>query len=530
MKAPDLNHLFMQAPVAICIVSGANYKVELVNERMLQFLGRTAEILGQPLQQTLTEAKEQGLLTILETVRTTRQPYYVSNFPAVININGVREARYFNLVFKPYFIDANEAESTGIFCVAHNVTEAVMAQRILEEEKHRTALALETGGLGIIATEWQSDTVTADKRANEIFGFESSQPLNAYVERIHPEDRSLRQKAVEAGMANGSFDFEARLLFPDGSIRWMHSRGMIKKNEAGDVTGSFGLVQDITPQKQFAQTLHNEVAQRTAELEIANQTLRQLNEDLLRSNANLEEFARAASHDLKEPVRKMQVFTSRLKETLGNRLNDEEKDIFQRMERAAERMGLLVDDLLEYAHLGNTQGHHEQIDLNQKLSRILSDLELLIEEKNATIDIGPLPVVKGQRRQIQQLFQNLLSNALKYSRAGVPPHVTITANIIKAEDLDIPHGATKGQRFHQIKVADNGIGFQPEDAEKIFQVFTRLHGKDEYAGTGIGLSIAKKVVENHNGYIYATGQPGKGAEFTILLPADENDEKALDEN
>ncbi|RYZ26317.1 MAG: HAMP domain-containing histidine kinase, partial [Chitinophagaceae bacterium] len=215
---------------------------------------------------------------------------------------------------------------------------------------------------------------------------------------------------------------------------------------------------------------------------------------------------------------------------LGTRLNDEAKDIFRRMERAAERMGLLVDDLLEYAHFGSAQGQQEKINLNEKLSRILSDLELMIAEKDATIDIEPLPVVKGQRRQIQQLFQNLLTNALKYSRPDVAPHVTITANVVNAADLDIPQDTYKSQCFHQIKVTDNGIGFQPEDAEKIFQVFTRLHGKDEYAGTGIGLSIAKKVVENHNGYIYATGQPGKGAEFTVLLPADESDAKALDNN
>ena len=332
MKAPDLNQLFLQAPVAICIVSGPDYIVDLVNERMLQFLGRTTDIVNKPLQQTLTEAKEQGLLSILEKVRTTKQPQYISHFPAVILIDGERVDRYFDLVFKPYYLAQEETEPTGIFCVAHNVSDSVKAKQRLEEEKQRTALALETGGLGMLATDWGSGTVTADKRTNEIFEIEGGQPLDVYLSRIHPEDLPLREKAIREGIDNGSFTFEARLQLPNKKIRWIQLRGLIKKTSEG-VTGSFGLVQDITAQKEFALTLHNEVEQRTAELKVANTTLQQLNDDLLRSNANLEEFARAASHDLKEPVRKMQVFASRLKETLSTRLSEEEKDI---LKKAAE--------------------------------------------------------------------------------------------------------------------------------------------------------------------------------------------------
>lgn len=181
MKNSDLAQLFMQAPVAICIVSGPQYVVELVNERMLQFLGRNEGIVGHPLQQSLTEVREQGLLTILEKVRTTGRSSYISNFPAVILINGIREARYFNLAFKPYYVIQGETVPTGIFCVAHNVTDAVLALQKLEEEKQRTALALETGELGMLATDWNSHTATADKRTNEIFGLEGVQPLEAYL-------------------------------------------------------------------------------------------------------------------------------------------------------------------------------------------------------------------------------------------------------------------------------------------------------------------------------------------------------------
>ena len=520
MKATDLAHLFMQAPVAICIVSGPQYIVELVNERMLQFLGRTIAIVGHPLQQTLTEAREQGLVNILERVRTTGEPFYTNNFPAVILINGVREARYFNLVFKPYFMTPEEKEPSGIFCVAHNVTEAVLAHQKLEEEKRRTTLALETGGLGMIVSNWETNSVQCDPRAAELFGLDASASLEAFTERINPDDRHLRQKAIEQALLIGSFDFEMRLLFPNGGICWLRSRGFLNKTTEGKVTGSFGVVQDITAQKEFALALRREVEQRTAELEVANKALQQANAGLLRSNAALEEFARAASHDLKEPVRKMRVFASRLRETLGSRLYSEEKETFDRMENAAGRMSLLVDDLLTYSQLDHTPPETESINLNEKIARILSDLELLIAEKQAIVDVGMLPTVQGHRRQLEQLFQNLLTNALKYSRPGIRPCITIMADKLSSEALPVEKRPVRESlAYYRIQVTDNGIGFQPEDAEKIFNVFTRLHSKDRYAGTGIGLSIAKKVAENHGGCIYATGEPEKGATFTVLLPA-----------
>jgi len=231
-------------------------------------------------------------------------------------------------------------------------------------------------------------------------------------------------------------------------------------------------------------------------------------EELERSNQHLEEFAHAASHDLKEPIRKIQVFTALLKDQLSSRLQETELQTFNRIENATSRMGLLVDDLLLYSHVSQHPLEMELVDLNKKLQRVLEDLELYIAEKGAEINIGPLPEVRGYRRQLQQMFQNLISNALKYSREGVRPRVDISARL---EAID-------GQPCHIIEVRDNGIGFEQKYADKIFQMFARLHGKHEYSGTGIGLSIVKKVVETHGGKISATGVPGVGAVFTIHLP------------
>lgn len=519
MDATSLNHLFMQAPVAVCIVSGPDYKVELVNERMLQFLGRTADIIGHPIEQTLTEAKKQGLISILDTVSQTKQPYYVSNLPAVILIDGVRETRYFSLIFKPYFLNQGDKEPAGIFCVAHNITDQILALQKLEEEKSRTSLALEVGELGMLSTNWKNNFANADKRANEIFGFTESHPLENYINRIHPEDKIIREKAIHEAINTGSFDFEVRLLFPGNNIRWMRSRGMIQKDIEGNLTGSFGIVQDVTRQKEFEFALQKKVEERTKELELANKSLLQLNEELLRSNTNLEEFTRAASHDLKEPIRKVDFFIERLKTGLTNKIGNEEKLLFERVENATDRMRLLIDDLLEYSHLTQSQREQEKIDLNDKIRLILTDLELMIREKNATVNVDKLPIVKGHRRQLQQLFQNLISNSLKYSKPETAPCINIKSKKITGADVPVSLPTeTASQEFYLIEVCDNGIGFDQSDAERIFNVFTRLHGNKEYPGTGIGLSIAKKVVENHHGYIYAKGESGKGACFSVLLP------------
>ena len=247
--------------------------------------------------------------------------------------------------------------------------------------------------------------------------------------------------------------------------------------------------------------------------------LEKLVDDLKRSNAYLEEFAHAASHDLKEPIRKVRTFSDRLKTSLTGRMNDKETDLFERMQNATDRMTILVDDLLSYSHVSATPLQMEDVDLNEKLRFVLSDLEVQVEEKKAVIGIGPLPTVKGYRRQLQQLFQNLLGNALKYSKPGEPPQIRINSRTVTGADvpLDLP-AQQAGKRYYLIEVADNGIGFEQQYAHKIFGMFQRLHGRSEYAGTGVGLSIARKVVENHKGYIWAESEPGKGSSFKVLLP------------
>jgi light-regulated signal transduction histidine kinase (bacteriophytochrome) len=243
-------------------------------------------------------------------------------------------------------------------------------------------------------------------------------------------------------------------------------------------------------------------------------------EELRYSNANLEEFAYAASHDLKEPVRKIQFFSNRLRNELADKLDANQADMFGRLEKSSKRMDSLINDLLEYSQAAKGSSEKEEIDLNERMKYVLEDLELEVQRRKANVTFGKLPSIIGNRRQIQQLFQNLIGNALKYSKPGVAPEITIKSVSVRGRDtkLNLPKELLDVS-FHLISVSDNGIGFEQGDADRIFKVFTRLHNHPESRGSGIGLSIVRKVVEGHNGYIWAESQPGTGSTFNMLFPA-----------
>lgn len=235
------------------------------------------------------------------------------------------------------------------------------------------------------------------------------------------------------------------------------------------------------------------------------------------SNQKLEQFAYVASHDLKELIRKINSFGERLTVSSGDNLQEENKFYLTRMLDATGRMKVLIDNLLSYSRASQKTGTFIPVNLSQLVQRVLEDVTLKIQENKAIVKIGSLPVIEGIPTQMQQLFQNLISNSLKFCQTGLPTEIDIKACKASFDEL-------KGYRLNQtiayykISIKDNGIGFQPNFAEKIFGLFQRLNGRSEYEGSGLGLSIAKRIVENHNGLIIARGVPDKGAEFTIYLP------------
>ena len=239
--------------------------------------------------------------------------------------------------------------------------------------------------------------------------------------------------------------------------------------------------------------------------------------ELDRSNKELEEFAYIASHDLQEPLRKITSFSERLKEKLPSNLEPDVQLYLNRMLAATDNMRTLIDNLLEFSRTSRISEPFAKTDLNNIISEVRADLELKIEETSTNIHSEVLPVVDAIPMQMRQLFTNLFTNAIKFKGDGLTPQIEITSSVATDEEKDLNH-LRQNTKYYWIVVRDHGIGFDQEFSMKIFQIFQRLHGKAEYPGSGIGLAICKKIVENHAGRIFAESEPGKGARFIIILP------------
>ncbi|TCS89163.1 PAS domain S-box-containing protein [Anseongella ginsenosidimutans] len=292
--------------------------------------------------------------------------------------------------------------------------------------------------------------------------------------------------------------FERTLEGEESSLE-VKMRGMLFKvhnvpirNTDGEIFAGMCVAQDITDVKNYEKELKQHI------------------EELNNSNRELEQFAYVASHDLQEPLRKIRAFGDRLISKYMEAIGEDGRNYIERMQNASARMQKLIDDLLTFSRISRTQEPFEPVDLNKVVLEVLNDLEIAIESKGVQVHVDPLPVINARTGQIRQLFQNLISNAIKFSRDDLPPEIHINSQV--------PDPEKKSDKRIKITIRDNGIGFDEKYAEKIFVIFQRLHGKTEYEGTGIGLAICKRIIENHNGSITAYSHPGEGATFEITLP------------
>ena len=257
-------------------------------------------------------------------------------------------------------------------------------------------------------------------------------------------------------------------------------------------------------------SLEERVAERTAAAE-------EHARELARSNVELEQFSSVASHDLQEPLRKIRMFGDRLRARLGDGLEEEPAADLERMQNAAERMQRLIDDLLDFSRVTHRGKEFQRVDLGKVTEEVLADLEVRVAELNARVEVGDLPVIDADATQMRQLLQNLVGNALKFHREGEPPLVRISGNVIAGRAPRFSGETTAGDCC-VITVEDNGIGFDEQYSERVFTAFERLHNRTSYEGTGIGLSIARKIAWRHGGDIKAKSAPEQGATFTVTLP------------
>ena len=326
---------------------------------------------------------------------------------------------------------------------------------------------------------------------------------------IHPDDKqALMEKNAkaleEANQMTGDFEepvveFKFRMRNAEGIYRWFHTYATIfERNDLGLVESVLNISIDITDQEEAEKELYSK------------------NIQLQQSNTSLEEYAYVASHDLKEPLRKIVTFSDRMLVTQKDTLNEDGKLYLNKIITAALRMQNMINDLLAVSTImGNNS--FEPTDLNMVLEEATIALDHKIEETGAVIEADRLPVLAIAPSQFRQLFQNLINNSLKFARNGVPSHIRITNDILSYQAVQ-QYGLAKAKKYLRITIADNGIGFDDQYAAKIFAIFQRLHGRSEYEGTGIGLSVCKKVAENHGGTIFAHGVENEGATFTLIIP------------
>jgi signal transduction histidine kinase len=350
-------------------------------------------------------------------------------------------------------------------------------------------------------------------------GYEVAENLNGYsktrdIPVIFLSAVNLDKNFITRGYHSGGVDYITKPFDPDLLLLKVSTFYRLYRQKQDLQVIQKVLEQEILQRKnaqseveQLNQKLEEKVASRT-------QQLLRLNEELEASNTELAQYASLASHDLQEPLRKIMTFSQLLEEQFMSDSPDA-RYYLQKIFASSARMRNLINDLLNYSRLA-VEAYLSPVDLNEVLSDTLSDLEVPIREKKVLIQTGPMPTVEAIPGHMQQLFLNLISNSIKFSRPDQPPRIEISSTCIAEKSLEVPPDPTGS--FVRLAFRDNGIGFEEKYNDKIFTIFQRLHGQKQYAGTGIGLAIVKKIVDKHNGLIAVTSRVGEGTTFSIVLP------------
>lgn len=393
--------------------------------------------------------------------------------------------------------DSTEPSLAGTL---HDITEDVRIRNELEERSILAEMLIENSVDMIAAYNNDLKLIAWNRRCEQWYGKTKKEVMGKHILEVFPhfkEKEIMKQlEEVKHGM---EFHFsENKYKNIDG---YYDSFLIPLKNKKDQILGILVIIHDIT-----------EIKNATIKLKHLNESLVQKNEEFVRSNKELSSFSYIASHDLQEPLRKIQTFSLRIIEKETENLSADGKGYLKRMISACERMQNLIDDLLTFSRTNSTPKEFEKTDLNKLAKDIKNDLKESLDEKKAILQIDPLPAVNVIPFQFKQLIENLILNSLKYHKPGITPVIKIFA-----QKTTLP-GEETGKSYYRISITDNGIGFEQEYAARIFELFQRLHGKHEYPGTGLGLAICKKIVQNHNGIIQAEGKPGQGATFSIYLP------------
>lgn len=433
----------------------------------------------------------------------------VLKYEVRIVLPNIMPIRWIRLNAKILFDEKRTPEK--IQGIVMDITEQKYAEQRIKDSEERLRLAVTAAETGLWDLDLTTGLTMTSPEHRKIFRYAKKEQWNRhlFMEFVHPVDRELVDQAFQTCLETGSMSYEARIIRPDKTERWIRVSGTTVYDKKHNPARMLGTVLDITEQKKAKEELEKTVLARTSELVTSN-------EELEKSNHELEQFAYIASHDLQEPLRKIQTFADMVKEHLDDSTLTQK--YFDKIYTSAKRMSRLINDVLNYSRLSKTGEQFIETDLNKVLKDVLSDFELLIEQKQATVNYTDLPTIKGIPLQLHQLFGNLVSNSLKFSEGK--PVINITAKTLSLAAVQEYPRLKENREYVQLVFSDNGIGFEQQYAEQIFIIFQRLNNIRSYSGTGIGLALCKKIVDHHDGIIMAKSAIGEGATFTIILPVD----------
>ncbi len=511
----ELETIITNATVATALYEGRELRIKMANEKMIAVWGKEQSVLGKTLADALPELEGQPFLKILDDVFTSGKMYHSDEQKCMLQIDGVLQAFWFNFSYKP-LLDSN-GKVYAILNMAVDVTYQVNAKQQLQYTEQKLRSAIEVANLGTWERNLVTGTMEVNARLAEWRGLPDEADSSPGAVLQNSPDRDIVLDKIAAAMqpdSDGIIDMEYSMInHTTNELKRLHSLGKIFFNEERTPVLMSGITHDITSHWLTEAELQKKINEKTAALEKAN-------DDLQSVNGNLEQFVYVASHDLQEPLRKIKIFSEMLERTAGE-ISEEGTMYLGKISNAASRMSVLIKDLLEFSRVVADAGTFLPVDLNKLINEIKTDYELLIRQKNAVFQIADLPVITAVPLQMNQLFFNLIGNALKFAKQDTPALINIGCSMLTAAEKEALQLDEK-MAYCNIEVSDNGIGFNPKYAQKIFEIFQRLHGKDEYAGTGIGLSMAKKIVDNHRGHISASAELNNGAVFNVILPVSRN--------
>jgi two-component system CheB/CheR fusion protein len=450
-----------------------------------------------------------------------KEPYFV---PAIRIKRHDGEYLWHSVQANPRHL--TNGDFMGYIGIGFNIHEQKLAQDSLKHSEKQFRMMAELMPQKVWTTDADGNKDYFNKTLLDYAGKSFDELKGTGWEKIiHPDDWKKEEKKWKECIKTGKdYNAENRLLGKDGKYLWHLTKAVALKDDQGKIKMWIGSKTEIQEQKEQRELLENAVLNRTYELQKANKELvfeslekGKRADELIKINKELEAFAFVSSHDLQEPLRKIQIFINRI--LTSEKLSETGISYFRRVEDATLRMRTLIDDLLSFSRLNTSERKFEITDLNAIIDTIKADFQELVDEKKAIIEVAEICEAKVIAFQFYQLMQNLIGNALKFSKPNVSPHIIIKSCIVKG-NKEKHQNLSSEKNYCHISVEDNGIGFEEKYNEKVFEVFQKLHNKEQYAGTGIGLSIVKKIVENHHGEITVKSKVNRGTTFDIFLPTD----------